>query len=79
MYLYHNLRYKLACTISRSCRSTGKRNKRVVLVRGRQGPGLDDHAVLEETLAQCVLADTMGFDTVSGTSATCSSRRTLRR
>ena len=27
-------------------------------------PLVDDHAVVEETLAQCVLADQMGFDTV---------------
>jgi hypothetical protein len=44
-----------------------------------QRPDLDDHAVLEEILEQCILADTMGFDTVSGTSATCRSHRTLRR
>ena len=48
-------------------------------MRGHQRPGLDDHAVLEEMLEQCVLADTMGFDTVSGTSAMGSSHRTLRR
>jgi len=29
-----------------------------------QRPTLDDHAVIEETMAQCVLADEMGFDYV---------------
>ena len=29
-----------------------------------QRPTLDDHAVIEETIAQCVLADQMGFDYV---------------
>ena len=48
-------------------------------MRGHQRPGLDDHAVLEEMFEQCVLANTMGFDTVSDTSAMYSSHRTLRR
>ena len=29
-----------------------------------QRPMLDDHAVIEETIEQCILADEMGFDTV---------------
>ena len=29
-----------------------------------QRPVVDDHAVVEETIEQCVLADKMGFDTV---------------
>ena len=29
-----------------------------------QRPMLDDHAVIEETIEQCVLADKMGFDAV---------------
>src|SRR4029078_1302957 len=29
-----------------------------------QRPVVDDHAVIKETLEQCVLADRMGFDTV---------------
>jgi alkanesulfonate monooxygenase SsuD/methylene tetrahydromethanopterin reductase-like flavin-dependent oxidoreductase (luciferase family) len=29
-----------------------------------QRPTLDDHAVVEETLEQCILADEMGFDYV---------------
>ena len=29
-----------------------------------QRPVLDDHAVIEETIEQCVLADRMGFDYV---------------
>ena len=29
-----------------------------------QRPTLDDHAVIEETIEQCVLADEMGFDYV---------------
>ncbi len=29
-----------------------------------QRPVVDDHAVIEETLEQCVLADKMGFDAV---------------
>jgi len=29
-----------------------------------QRPALDDHAVIEETIEQCVLADQMGFDYV---------------
>ena len=29
-----------------------------------QRPTLDDHAVIEETIEQCVLADQMGFDYV---------------
>ena len=29
-----------------------------------QRPSLDDHAVIEETIEQCILADEMGFDYV---------------
>ena len=29
-----------------------------------QRPTLDDHAVIEETIEQCILADEMGFDVV---------------
>ncbi|MDE0207369.1 MAG: LLM class flavin-dependent oxidoreductase, partial [Candidatus Tectomicrobia bacterium] len=29
-----------------------------------QRPVVDDHAVIEETIEQCVLADEMGFDTI---------------
>ena len=29
-----------------------------------QRPTLDDHAVIEETIEQCVFADEMGFDTI---------------
>ena len=29
-----------------------------------QRPVVDDHAVIEETIEQCVLADDMGFDTI---------------
>ena len=29
-----------------------------------QRPTLDDHAVIEETIEQCILADEMGFDSV---------------
>ena len=29
-----------------------------------QRPMLDDHAVIEETIEQCILADEMGFDAV---------------
>lgn len=29
-----------------------------------QRPTLDDHAVIEETIEQCILADEMGFDAV---------------
>jgi alkanesulfonate monooxygenase SsuD/methylene tetrahydromethanopterin reductase-like flavin-dependent oxidoreductase (luciferase family) len=29
-----------------------------------QRPVVDDHAVIEETIQQCILADQMGFDTV---------------
>jgi len=37
---------------------------RLSLAFEMQRPQVDDHAVVEETLAQCVLADEMGFDTV---------------
>jgi len=37
---------------------------RLSLAFEMQRPMVDDHAVVEETLAQCVLADQMGFDTV---------------
>ena len=29
-----------------------------------QRPTLDDHAVVEETIEQCILADEVGFDAV---------------
>ena len=31
-----------------------------------QRPTLDDHAVVEETIEQCILADEMGFDYIEG-------------
>ena len=37
---------------------------RLSLAYEMQRPVVDDHAVIEETLEQCVLADEMGFDTV---------------
>ena len=37
---------------------------RLSLAFEMQRPVVDDHAVVEETLAQCVLADEVGFDTV---------------
>ena len=37
---------------------------RLGLAYEMQRPVVDDHAVVEETIAQCVLADEMGFDTV---------------
>src|SRR5207245_10898636 len=37
---------------------------RLSLAFEMQRPQVDDQAVVEETLAQCVLADEMGFDTV---------------
>jgi len=37
---------------------------RLSLAFEMQRPQVDDHAVVEETLAQCVLADEVGFDTV---------------
>src|SRR5260370_511424 len=37
---------------------------RLSLAFEMQRPVLDDHAVIEDTLAQCVLADEMGFDAV---------------
>jgi alkanesulfonate monooxygenase SsuD/methylene tetrahydromethanopterin reductase-like flavin-dependent oxidoreductase (luciferase family) len=37
---------------------------RLSLAYEMQRPVVDDHAVVEETIAQCVLADEMGFDTV---------------
>jgi alkanesulfonate monooxygenase SsuD/methylene tetrahydromethanopterin reductase-like flavin-dependent oxidoreductase (luciferase family) len=37
---------------------------RLSLAYEMQRPIVDDHAVIEETLQQCVLADEMGFDTV---------------
>lgn len=37
---------------------------RLSLAYEMQRPVVDDHAVIEETLAQCVLADEMGFDAV---------------
>jgi alkanesulfonate monooxygenase SsuD/methylene tetrahydromethanopterin reductase-like flavin-dependent oxidoreductase (luciferase family) len=37
---------------------------RLSLAYEMQRPTVDDHAVIEETLEQCVLADEMGFDTV---------------
>ena len=35
-----------------------------------QRPTLDDHAVVEETIEQCILADEMGFDYVWSVSYT---------
>jgi len=37
---------------------------RLSLAFEMQRPVLDDHAVIEDTLQQCVLADEMGFDAV---------------
>src|SRR5262245_31196892 len=37
---------------------------RLSLAYEMQRPVVDDHAVIEETLEQCLLADQMGFDTV---------------
>ncbi len=37
---------------------------RLSLAYEMQRPVVDDHAVVEETIEQCVLADRMGFDTV---------------
>ena len=37
---------------------------RLSLAYEMQRPVVDDHAVIEETIQQCVLADEMGFDTV---------------
>jgi alkanesulfonate monooxygenase SsuD/methylene tetrahydromethanopterin reductase-like flavin-dependent oxidoreductase (luciferase family) len=37
---------------------------RLSLAYEMQRPVVDDHAVIEETIEQCVLADRMGFDTV---------------
>ena len=37
---------------------------RLSLAYEMQRPMVDDHAVVEETIQQCVLADEMGFDTV---------------
>src|SRR2546428_12963063 len=37
---------------------------RLSLAFEMQRPQVDDHAVVEQTLAQCVLADEGGFDTV---------------
>lgn len=37
---------------------------RLSLAYEMQRPMLDDHAVIEETIEQCVLADQLGFDTV---------------
>src|SRR5512146_235395 len=37
---------------------------RLSLAYEMQRPLVDDHAVIEETIEQCVLADRMGFDTV---------------
>src|ERR671935_38023 len=37
---------------------------RLSLAYEMQRPVVDDHAVIEETLAQCLLAEEMGFDTV---------------
>src|ERR671930_69552 len=37
---------------------------RLSLAFEMQRPVLDDHAVIEDTLQQCILADEMGFDTV---------------
>ena len=37
---------------------------RLSLAYEMQRPVVDDHAVIKETLEQCVLADRMGFDAV---------------
>src|SRR6266508_4038593 len=37
---------------------------RLSLAYEMQRPVVDDHAVIQETLEQCVLADRMGFDTI---------------
>ena len=37
---------------------------RLSLAYEMQRPVVDDHAVVEETIEQCVLADKMGFDAV---------------
>src|SRR3989441_9649940 len=37
---------------------------RLSLAYEMQRPTVDDHAVIEETLEQCLLADEMGFDTL---------------
>ena len=37
---------------------------RLSLAFEMQRPTVDDHAVIEETIEQCVLADRMGFDAV---------------
>ena len=37
---------------------------RLSLAYEMQRPVVDDHAVIKETIEQCVLADRMGFDTV---------------
>jgi len=37
---------------------------RLSLAYEMQRPTVDDHAVIEETIQQCVLADQMGFDTL---------------
>ena len=37
---------------------------RLSLAYEMQRPVIDDHAVIEETIEQCVLADKMGFDAV---------------
>src|SRR5262245_35581682 len=48
------------------CYSWGPRRTRMrlSLAYEMQRPVVDDHAVIKETLEQCVLADRMGFDTV---------------
>src|SRR5260370_35372914 len=37
---------------------------RLSLAYEMQRPTVDDHAVIEETIQQCVLADQVGFDTL---------------
>ena len=37
---------------------------RLSLAYEMQRPTVDDHAVIEETLEQCLLADQVGFDTL---------------
>src|SRR5207249_2656422 len=43
---------------------TEERRMRLSLAYEMQRPVVDDHAVIKETLEQCVLADRMGFDTI---------------
>ena len=45
---------------------------RLSLAYEMQRPVVDDHAVIEETIEQCVLADQMGFEPCGSSSTTSS-------